>query len=99
ELNTPQQSDTRRVAADVYQEAGRNRDAELLRDVTRAVVLIDGCHRPGGAGVQPGPRTCRAVPPAAGGAEVEGAAVATRPAEAEPAARAFGRVPPARILQ
>jgi integrase len=43
ELNNPEQSDARRVAADAYQEAGRDRDAELLRDVSRPLVWLDGC--------------------------------------------------------
>ncbi len=44
ELNNPTQSDARRVAADAYQEAGRDRDAELLRDPARPVVFLpDGC--------------------------------------------------------
>jgi integrase len=42
-LNDPSQSDARRVMADAYEEAGRVRDAELLRDVTRRVMLIEGC--------------------------------------------------------
>jgi integrase len=29
--------------ADAYQEAGRDRDAELLRDTTRDVMMIEGC--------------------------------------------------------
>ncbi len=34
---------SRLVMADAYQEAGRERDAVLLRDLTRPVVLISGC--------------------------------------------------------
>ena len=33
----------RLVAADAYQEAGRERDARLLRDLTRRVALVAGC--------------------------------------------------------
>jgi integrase len=33
----------RLVAADAYQEAGRERDAGLLRDLARPVVLVAGC--------------------------------------------------------
>jgi integrase len=33
----------RLVAADAYQEAGRDRDAELLRDLARPVVMVAGC--------------------------------------------------------
>jgi integrase len=44
ELNNPQQSDARRVAADAYQEVGRDHDAELLRDPARPVVFLpNGC--------------------------------------------------------
>lgn len=42
-LNDPDQRDTRLVMADAYQEAGRERDAVLLRDMTRFVVLVAGC--------------------------------------------------------
>lgn len=34
---------SRLVAADAYQEADRNRDERLLRDLERPVVFIDGC--------------------------------------------------------
>src|SRR6476620_5648412 len=34
---------TRLVTADAYQEAGRESDAELLRDLGRPVVLVTGC--------------------------------------------------------
>jgi hypothetical protein len=33
----------RLVAADAYQEAGRERDVRLLRDLTRRVTLVGGC--------------------------------------------------------
>ncbi len=33
----------RLVMADAYQEAGRERDVELLRDLARPVVLVAGC--------------------------------------------------------
>ena len=33
----------RLVAADAYQEVGRERDARLLRDLTRAITMIGGC--------------------------------------------------------
>jgi uncharacterized protein (TIGR02996 family) len=42
-LNDPDQRDARLVMADAYQEAGRERDAVLLRDTTRAAVLVAGC--------------------------------------------------------
>jgi uncharacterized protein (TIGR02996 family) len=42
-LNDPDQRDARLVMADAYQEAGRERDAELLRDPARVVVLVGGC--------------------------------------------------------
>jgi integrase len=42
-LNDPDQRDARLVMADAYQEAGRARDAVLLRDTTRAAVLVAGC--------------------------------------------------------
>lgn len=42
-LNDPTQSDARRVMADAYEEAGRLRDAVLLRDVARPLVLIEEC--------------------------------------------------------
>ena len=43
ELNDPKQSDARLVAADAYQEAGRDRDAELLRDLSQRVAFVEGC--------------------------------------------------------
>jgi len=43
ELNNRKHSDIRRVMADAYEEAGRVHDVELLRDVKRHVVLIEGC--------------------------------------------------------
>jgi integrase len=43
EVNNPDHSNARRVMADAYQDAGRERDAALLRDVTRPVVLVEGC--------------------------------------------------------
>jgi integrase len=44
ELNNSQQSDARQVAADAYQETGRDHDAELLRDLARPVVFLpNGC--------------------------------------------------------
>lgn len=43
ELNDPDHSDARRVMADAYEEAGRVRDAELLRDIGRAVARVAGC--------------------------------------------------------
>jgi integrase len=43
ELNNPDRSDARRVMADAYQEAGRDHDAELLRDVSRPVEVVAGC--------------------------------------------------------
>jgi uncharacterized protein (TIGR02996 family) len=43
EPNNPAHRDARLVMADAYQEAGRDRDAELLRDVGRAVVVVEGC--------------------------------------------------------
>lgn len=42
-MNDPAQSDARRVAADAYEEAGREHDAELLRDTPRPVAFLDGC--------------------------------------------------------
>jgi uncharacterized protein (TIGR02996 family) len=42
-LNDPDQRDARLVMADAYQEAGRERDAELLRDTAREVVTVAGC--------------------------------------------------------
>jgi uncharacterized protein (TIGR02996 family) len=42
-LNDPDQRNARLVMADAYQEAGRERDAELLRDTPRAVVTVAGC--------------------------------------------------------
>jgi uncharacterized protein (TIGR02996 family) len=42
-LNDPDQSTARLVMADAYQEAGRERDAFLLRDIGRAVVMVTGC--------------------------------------------------------
>ncbi|QJW95616.1 tyrosine-type recombinase/integrase [Frigoriglobus tundricola] len=41
--NYPDQSAARRVMADAYEEAGRTRDAELLRDTARVVALVGGC--------------------------------------------------------
>jgi integrase len=41
--NDPGQRDARLVMADAYQEAGRVRDAELLRDAGRAVEIVAGC--------------------------------------------------------
>ena len=43
ESNNPDHCDARRGAADASQEAGRDRDAELLREVARPAVLLDGC--------------------------------------------------------
>jgi integrase len=43
EPNTPDHRDARLVMADAYQEAGRDRDATLLRDTTRAVMMVEGC--------------------------------------------------------
>jgi integrase len=34
---------TRLVTADAYQEAGRERDAELLRDLSRPILIVFGC--------------------------------------------------------
>ena len=42
-LNDPDQRDARLAMADAYNAAGRERDAILLRDVTRPVVLVEGC--------------------------------------------------------
>jgi integrase len=42
-LNDPDQRDARLVMADAYQDAGRERDAELLRDTGRTVVTVSGC--------------------------------------------------------
>ena len=42
EPNSPDHRDARLVMADAYEEAGRVRDAVLLRDVARMVAL-DGC--------------------------------------------------------
>jgi integrase len=42
-LNDPAQCNARLVMADAYQEAGRERDADLLRDTGRAVVTVGGC--------------------------------------------------------
>ncbi len=39
----PDHRESRRVAADAYQEAGRDKDAELLRDVERPIVFVAGC--------------------------------------------------------
>ena len=39
----PTEHTVRLVAADAYQEAGRDRDAELLRDLSRPVILVAGC--------------------------------------------------------
>ena len=41
--NDPDQRESRRVASDAYQEAGRDADAELLRDLERPVVFVAGC--------------------------------------------------------
>jgi uncharacterized protein (TIGR02996 family) len=41
--NDPAQQTARLVMADVYQEAGRDHDAELLRDTGKAVALVAGC--------------------------------------------------------
>lgn len=41
--NYPDYRDARLVMADAYEEAGRIHDAELLRDVSKSVVLIGGC--------------------------------------------------------
>ena len=43
ELNYRKHSNARRVMADAYEETGRIRDAELLRDVKQHVVLTEGC--------------------------------------------------------
>jgi integrase len=43
ELNNPDYRDARLVMADAYQDAGREHDAELLRDVARPVAPFDGC--------------------------------------------------------
>lgn len=42
-LNDPDQRDAQLVMADDYQEAGRARDAELLRDTEHAAVTVAGC--------------------------------------------------------
>lgn len=42
-MNDPDERDTRRVIADAYQDAGRVRDAELLRDADHSVVFVGGC--------------------------------------------------------
>src|SRR5262249_29699557 len=42
-LNEPADRTARLVMADAYQEAGRDRDAELLRDTELAVVTVGGC--------------------------------------------------------
>lgn len=42
-LNDPDEGTARLVMADAYQEAGRERDALLLRDLGRTVVLVAGC--------------------------------------------------------
>jgi integrase len=43
-ISTGLADDTARlVTADAYQEAGRDRDAELLRDLTRPVIFVAGC--------------------------------------------------------
>lgn len=42
-LNDPDHRDVRLVMADAHQEAGRERDAELLRDTRRPVVTVAGC--------------------------------------------------------
>lgn len=51
ELNNPDHSNARLVAADAYEEAGRDRDAGLLRDVACPVVFLDGCVIDPGAAV------------------------------------------------
>jgi integrase len=43
ELNNPDRATPRLIAADAYQEAGREHDAQLLRDLARPVVLLSGC--------------------------------------------------------
>jgi integrase len=43
ELNNPDHATLRLIAADAYQEAGREHDAQLLRDLARPVVLLSGC--------------------------------------------------------
>jgi integrase len=43
EPNDPEHRNARRVMADAYEEAGRVRDTELLRDVCKSVLLIGGC--------------------------------------------------------
>jgi integrase len=40
---TPDDMNRRLVAADAYQDAGRHRDAELLRDLARMFVVVAGC--------------------------------------------------------
>jgi integrase len=40
---TPAEGNRRLVAADAYQDAGRARDASLLRDVGRGFVVVAGC--------------------------------------------------------
>lgn len=42
-LDDPDQSTARLVMADAYQEVGRERDAGLLRDTARTVVVVAGC--------------------------------------------------------
>jgi integrase len=42
-LNDSEQSTARLIAADAYQEAGREHDAELLRDLSRPVVFLASC--------------------------------------------------------
>jgi uncharacterized protein (TIGR02996 family) len=42
-LNDPDQSTARLVMADAYQESGRERDADLLRDIGRPLLtVVDG---------------------------------------------------------
>lgn len=43
QLDDPHQRNARLVMADSYQDAGRVRDAALLRDTARDVVLVGGC--------------------------------------------------------
>jgi uncharacterized protein (TIGR02996 family) len=42
-LNDPDHRDARLVMADAYEESGRARDAELLRERERAVITVGGC--------------------------------------------------------
>lgn len=43
EVNNPDHRDARLVMVDAYEEAGRVRDAVLLRDAVRSVLLVEGC--------------------------------------------------------